>query len=317
VLPSSLSHTSPIRHISRRSSSPGRQLDGDAAVQMTMDHPVSGARMTQSFVNAGPGLLSMGSSASLMQYHYGAGANGNRSASGSFSGHKTKSLSLLVDRAAADSSNSNRRRMVGSAASHVSSVDQSTAHAAVLSSSNNSMSYDRDQSLDRHVERRHRQRNQREGIVNDNVSRYHTISGYGRDRGMSADREYPHMGARALERVENGLMRSRSIDPEIVPAEQSILFSSENTHHTAQDVMLELQSQVTDLNRECSALQRDLEGTREKLASSMNSVRTFWSPELKRERALRKEDSSKLSLMVEQLRMAEAENRVSLVRFPC
>lgn len=302
----SVSHTSPIRHTSRRSSSPGHSSYTDSAAVMTMDHPISSARMTQSFVNTGPGLFSIGSSASLMQYHYGTGAGGNRSTAGNFSGNKTKSLSLLVDRASTDS---NSRRRVAEAAPHSSSTDKPTA---ALTNTNNALSYDRDQSLDRHVERRQRHRNQHDSVINDTNSRYHTISGYGREhRGLSADREYPHMGARALERGENGLLRSRSIDPEIVPAGQHGLFCTENSGHLTHDVMLELQTQVTDLNRECTALQRDLDVTREKLTSSMNSVRTFWSPELKRERAMRKEDSSKLTLMVEQLRMAEVESRVS------
>lgn len=42
----------------------------------------------------------------------------------------------------------------------------------------------------------------------------------------------------------------------------------------------------------------------------MNSIKTFWSPELKKERASRKEEASKLGLAQEQLRLASQEKQV-------
>ena len=42
----------------------------------------------------------------------------------------------------------------------------------------------------------------------------------------------------------------------------------------------------------------------------MNSIKTFWSPELKKERALRKEESSKIATLKEQLKVAQDENQV-------
>ena len=111
------------------------------------------------------------------------------------------------------------------------------------------------------------------------------------------------------------MMRSRSIDPEFVsPGKPVVLPVENNSSRLSHDsLIIELQSQVSDFSRECATLQRDLETTRDKLNSSMNSVRTFWSPELKRERAQRKDDSSRLALLVEQMRIAEVENRVSFV----
>jgi hypothetical protein len=309
-------HMSPVRHIARRSSSPGHSSGNEASVGGEFNHLgdcVSKSRLTQSFVGAG-GLYSAGSSASLLPYQQGLGSSTCRATAGSFSGSKTKSLSLLVDRATAEINNGSRRRMVA-CVSHSSPKDQMTQSMGT-SGSVGIHTYDRDQSLDRHVERRQRHRSHRDGSSSDTSGRYHTISGYGRDfRGASAEREYPHMGARALERVEQCLMRSKSIDPEFVSGQPFGLTCESSSRQSRDPLLIELQSQVSDMNRECATLQRDLEMTRDKLASSMNSVRTFWSPELKRERAQRKEDSSRLTVLVEQIRLAEIETRVSFSFF--
>lgn len=72
----------------------------------------------------------------------------------------------------------------------------------------------------------------------------------------------------------------------------------------------ELQHQNTDLHRELSNLKKELELTNQKLGSSMHSIKTFWSPELKKERALRKEESAKYSLINDQLKLLHSENQV-------
>ena len=59
-----------------------------------------------------------------------------------------------------------------------------------------------------------------------------------------------------------------------------------------------------------SRLQKDLDQTREKLSSSMNSIKTFWSPELKKERAVRKEEAARCNLLNEQLKVTQAELKV-------
>jgi len=73
----------------------------------------------------------------------------------------------------------------------------------------------------------------------------------------------------------------------------------------------ELQHQNTDLHRELSNLKKELELTNQKLGSSMHSIKTFWSPELKKERALRKEESAKYTLINDQLKLLHSENQVS------
>lgn len=80
------------------------------------------------------------------------------------------------------------------------------------------------------------------------------------------------------------------------------------THH--QPFIGELQHQNSDLQRELGNLKKELELTNQKLGSSMHSIKTFWSPELKKERALRKEESAKYSLINDQLKLLSSENQV-------
>lgn len=71
----------------------------------------------------------------------------------------------------------------------------------------------------------------------------------------------------------------------------------------------ELQSTNNDLQRELAKFKKELELTNQKLGSSMHSIKTFWSPELKKERALRKEESAKYSLINDQLKLLNSENQ--------
>ncbi|KZC13510.1 ELKS/Rab6-interacting/CAST family member 1, partial [Dufourea novaeangliae] len=71
----------------------------------------------------------------------------------------------------------------------------------------------------------------------------------------------------------------------------------------------ELQHQNNDLQRELGNLKKELELTNQKLGVSIHSIKTFWSPELKKERALRKEESTKYSLINEKLKMLDSENQ--------
>ena len=73
----------------------------------------------------------------------------------------------------------------------------------------------------------------------------------------------------------------------------------------------ELQHSNSELQRDLANLKKELELTNQKLGSSMHSIKTFWSPELKKERALRKEESAKYSLINDQLKLLNSENQVS------
>merc|ERR1719322_1883340 len=80
--------------------------------------------------------------------------------------------------------------------------------------------------------------------------------------------------------------------------------------HAGRDAyMQELQSTNADLQRDLANLKKELELTNQKLGSSMHSIKTFWSPELKKERALRKEESAKYALMNDQLKLLNSENQ--------
>ncbi|KAJ9589351.1 hypothetical protein L9F63_017439, partial [Diploptera punctata] len=72
----------------------------------------------------------------------------------------------------------------------------------------------------------------------------------------------------------------------------------------------ELQAKNNDLQRELGNFKKELELTNQKLGSSMHSIKTFWSPELKKERALRKEESAKYSLINDQLKLLNSENQI-------
>ncbi|XP_018593206.1 ERC protein 2 isoform X15 [Scleropages formosus] len=75
------------------------------------------------------------------------------------------------------------------------------------------------------------------------------------------------------------------------------------------NAMMDLQSQLKELQRENDLLRREMEVKENKLGSSMNSIKTFWSPELKKERVLRKEEAARTSVMKEQMRLTQEENQ--------
>nr|XP_032810363.1 ELKS/Rab6-interacting/CAST family member 1-like [Petromyzon marinus] len=88
--------------------------------------------------------------------------------------------------------------------------------------------------------------------------------------------------------------------------------SMHHHHHQQQQqhvVRPGAQGQLKELLCENEALRRELDAKDNKLGSSMNSIKTFWSPELKRERALRKEEAARIAMLREQLRVAQDEHQ--------
>uniref|UniRef100_A0A1A8S7F7 ELKS/RAB6-interacting/CAST family member 1 n=1 Tax=Nothobranchius rachovii TaxID=451742 RepID=A0A1A8S7F7_9TELE len=73
------------------------------------------------------------------------------------------------------------------------------------------------------------------------------------------------------------------------------------------NTILDLQAQLKEVLRENEMLRREVEVKESKLSSSMNSIKTFWSPELKKERALRKDEASKIAVWKEQYRIIQDE----------
>uniref|UniRef100_A0A3Q4AFJ9 ELKS/RAB6-interacting/CAST family member 1 n=1 Tax=Mola mola TaxID=94237 RepID=A0A3Q4AFJ9_MOLML len=70
--------------------------------------------------------------------------------------------------------------------------------------------------------------------------------------------------------------------------------------------MSDLQTQLREVLRENELLRREVKS---KLSSSMNSIKTFWSPELKKERALRKDEATKLAVWKEQYQVVQEETQ--------
>ncbi|XP_051531645.1 ERC protein 2 isoform X2 [Myxocyprinus asiaticus] len=73
--------------------------------------------------------------------------------------------------------------------------------------------------------------------------------------------------------------------------------------------LLELQAQLQDMQRENELLRRELDLKDSKLGSSTNSIKSFWSPELKKERVMRKEEAARTSILKEQMRVTHEENQ--------
>lgn len=166
----------------------------------------------------------------------------------------------------------------------------------------------RDRSLDRQLDRHHSQRE------NSFENRYHTFSV--RDRSFDKDRDYPHMGARSLERDhfhgQHPLTRSRSIDQEYFSPYMPSHFQ-EGRLNRGDSMFLDYQTQVAEASNERALLRKELEATKEKLSSSMNSIKTFWSPELKKERVMRKEEVAKFNSLNEQFKALQAQQQVCFI----
>ncbi|XP_072408384.1 ELKS/Rab6-interacting/CAST family member 1-like isoform X3 [Chiloscyllium punctatum] len=75
------------------------------------------------------------------------------------------------------------------------------------------------------------------------------------------------------------------------------------------NTIMDLQSQLKEVLRENDVLRKEVDVKESKLSSSMNSIKTFWSPELKKERALRKDEVAKMTIWKEQFRVVQDENQ--------
>ncbi|TKS71383.1 ERC protein 2 [Collichthys lucidus] len=76
--------------------------------------------------------------------------------------------------------------------------------------------------------------------------------------------------------------------------------------------LLEMQAQLRDMQRENELLRRELDLKDSKLGSSTNSIKSFWSPELKKERIMRKEEAARTSILKEQMRVTHEENQMTI-----
>ena len=128
-------------------------------------------------------------------------------------------------------------------------------------------------------------------------------------RDRSSDKDYPHMGARSLDR-EASYATSRSHYDRDDPISHLYGSSRFLPQDYGNNLIFDLQYQITDLHQECAKLQNEVDLAQNNLTSNMNSIKTFWSPELKKERAVRKEEVTKCTILNEQLKVAHAELKV-------
>ena len=79
--------------------------------------------------------------------------------------------------------------------------------------------------------------------------------------------------------------------------------------YSRDSMIMELQARLSEVQSQYGHVKRELDATTQKLGSSMHSIKTFWSPELKKERALRKEEAAKYALLSDQLKILRSENQ--------
>ena len=74
----------------------------------------------------------------------------------------------------------------------------------------------------------------------------------------------------------------------------------------------DLQIRLMDTQKECYYLRCELDTSQQKLTSSMQSIKQFWSPELKRERLHRKEETAKYAMLLEQYKLLQSQYQTLL-----
>lgn len=140
-----------------------------------------------------------------------------------------------------------------------------------------------------------------------------------RERERSLDRQQHHhrhssrSRDRSLDRLTASNQRERDDMYTMDRVDDDMYPNPEMKHGITRDkFILELQSQINDIQNKYITLKKDLDLTSQKLCSSMHSIKTFWSPELKKERAYRKEETAKYMLLNDQLKLLNGENQVCI-----
>lgn len=161
----------------------------------------------------------------------------------------------------------------------------------------------------------HRSRSASRPLNNPGTVRYQSMDRTGGEREFLPIREPRE---RSLERaplgMERSLDRAYCLEDELYGPRSAR--QSPNIHidrDPGAGYIGELQHQNTDMQRELNTLKKEIEISNHKLASTMNSIKSFWSPELKKERALRKEELAKSGLISDQLKLLNSENQVNHV----
>ena len=124
------------------------------------------------------------------------------------------------------------------------------------------------------------------------------------------------------DRVLFALARSRSVDcsnSEVLQTTDreclyALPYRSESPRHDNDAASLLLRTQLRQLSARCEMLQRDLDRTKQELGCSVNSIRNFWSPELKKARATRREEMTKNASLAQQLISCQDEVQASILQ---
>lgn len=74
---------------------------------------------------------------------------------------------------------------------------------------------------------------------------------------------------------------------------------------------------LRELQMDNSMFQRELDVRDSTLGSSVNSIKNFWSPELKKKRGIRKESVAKTSMVKEQMSVMKEKNQVRIHKAAC
>ena len=104
--------------------------------------------------------------------------------------------------------------------------------------------------------------------------------------------------------------------PKLSPAssESSIGASSSPTPNSPREISREPlnvgEKTMAELQQENSRLRKEIDAKETKLNSSMRSIKMFWSPELKKERAARKSEEEKYARLREQFSVVSEESQV-------
>lgn len=84
---------------------------------------------------------------------------------------------------------------------------------------------------------------------------------------------------------------------------------------TGESSSLDLHTQLIEAQNENVRLRKEIEAKETKLNSSMRSIKMFWSPELKKERAARKSEAEKFARLKEQFNVVSDESQVKTQPF--
>jgi hypothetical protein len=102
----------------------------------------------------------------------------------------------------------------------------------------------------------------------------------------------------------------KSLNPNTLLQQQNTSATNSSTNNSTNsklNFIKDLQIRLMDMQKECYFLRCELDTCQQKLTSSLQSIKQFWSPELKRERLLRKEETTKYNMLLEQYKLLQQQ----------